>query len=68
MKRYAVCEDCGSQYVANGEGTLFIDDKLFKRTCKCVKDHVIIQYVITLQEKLIAMNTRKSATNTMIDI
>ncbi|NBI30971.1 DUF3797 domain-containing protein [Chengkuizengella marina] len=35
IKQYEVCEQCGSRYVANGAGTLFIDEKVFKRTCKC---------------------------------
>ncbi|MFS1513960.1 DUF3797 domain-containing protein [Chengkuizengella sp. SCS-71B] len=35
IKEYEVCEQCGSSHIGNGAGTLEIDDKSFKRTCKC---------------------------------
>lgn len=35
MKKYSTCEQCGSDKLGDGEGTLEIDDNVFKRTCKC---------------------------------
>lgn len=35
MGKYAKCPNCGSDLLGNGEGTLEIDEGMFKRTCKC---------------------------------
>lgn len=35
MRKYSKCENCGNEHVGNGEGTLEINDDIFKRTCKC---------------------------------
>ena len=35
INKYAVCPQCGSEYVGNGEGVLEIEDNTFKRSCKC---------------------------------
>jgi hypothetical protein len=35
MQKYAYCEHCGNGYIGNGQGTLQIDDDIFRRTCKC---------------------------------
>lgn len=35
MKRYSKCEKCGSELIGNGEGTLEIENNVFKRSCKC---------------------------------
>jgi hypothetical protein len=35
MKKYSKCEECGNEFVGNGEGTLEIENNVFKRTCKC---------------------------------
>ena len=35
MRKYNKCPECGNEYVGNGEGTLEIEEDLFKRTCKC---------------------------------
>lgn len=35
IKKYGKCEECGSDLIGNGEGTLEIEENIFKRTCKC---------------------------------
>lgn len=35
MRKYATCKECGSDNIGNGEGTLIIEDKTFRRSCKC---------------------------------
>lgn len=35
LNKYSNCKECGSDKVGNGEGTLEINDDVFKRTCKC---------------------------------
>ena len=35
MAKYSTCPECGNQYIGNGEGTLEIDDGIFRRSCKC---------------------------------
>ena len=35
MRKFNKCEDCGSEKIGNGEGTLEVQDDTFKRTCKC---------------------------------
>lgn len=35
MEQYEECQECGNQYVGNGEGTVEVTDDTFKRTCKC---------------------------------
>lgn len=35
INKYAVCPQCGSEYVGNGEGVLEIEGNTFKRSCKC---------------------------------
>lgn len=36
-EKYAVCPECGCEYVGNGKGTLEFDTSVgyFKRTCHC---------------------------------
>lgn len=35
LKKYSNCQECGSEFVGNGEGSLDIGDDYFIRTCKC---------------------------------
>jgi hypothetical protein len=35
MRKYSKCQNCGSEKIGNGEGTLEITDNTFIRTCKC---------------------------------
>jgi hypothetical protein len=35
LKKYSVCPECGNEHIGNGEGTLEIEENLFRRTCKC---------------------------------
>lgn len=35
INKYSVCQKCGSDKVASGEGTLNITETSFERTCKC---------------------------------
>ncbi|MEV2407379.1 DUF3797 domain-containing protein [Paenibacillus larvae] len=35
MRKYSYCKECGSDQIGNGEGTLIIEDHIFKRSCKC---------------------------------
>ncbi|SPY16926.1 Domain of uncharacterised function (DUF3797) [Paenibacillus polymyxa] len=35
VNKYSKCPDCGSEHVANGAGTLIVEDDIFIRTCKC---------------------------------
>ncbi|HZG81592.1 MAG TPA: DUF3797 domain-containing protein, partial [Brevibacillus sp.] len=35
MRKYANCKKCGNDKVGDGEGTLIIEDNIFKRSCKC---------------------------------
>lgn len=41
LEKYAVCPECGNQYLGNGEGSIEIDDNKFRRTCKCGFEVVI---------------------------
>lgn len=34
-KEYAVCPECGSDKIDNGEGALHIEENTFVRSCKC---------------------------------
>lgn len=45
MKKYSNCPDCGNEYIGNGEGTLEIENNIFKRTCKC-------GYEITIDKRI----------------
>jgi Domain of unknown function (DUF3797) len=33
--KYNNCPDCGSDKLGNGEGTLSVEEDIYKRTCKC---------------------------------
>lgn len=35
IKKYANCPECGSDKIGNGEGSLIIEENIFKRGCKC---------------------------------
>lgn len=35
LKKYSKCQNCGSEQIGNGEGTLEIEENTFRRTCKC---------------------------------
>ncbi|AYB41029.1 DUF3797 domain-containing protein [Brevibacillus laterosporus] len=35
MSKYSNCKECGSDKIDNGEGTLIVDNNIFKRSCKC---------------------------------
>jgi len=35
VEKYSICPECGNGYIGNGEGTLVIEDHVFRRTCKC---------------------------------
>lgn len=35
QRAYNKCPDCKNEYIGNGQGTMMIDDNIFKRTCKC---------------------------------
>lgn len=35
MEIYQNCPSCGNGMIGNGEGSLQIEDDMFKRTCKC---------------------------------
>jgi hypothetical protein len=35
MEKYYKCDNCGSEVVGNGEGSLEVTDDTFKRICKC---------------------------------
>ncbi|MBP1040394.1 DUF3797 domain-containing protein [Vagococcus sp. BWB3-3] len=35
MRKYNDCPACGNNRVGNGEGSLIVEDDVFKRTCKC---------------------------------
>ena len=35
MRKYSKCQNCDSEKIGNGEGTLEITDDTFIRTCKC---------------------------------
>lgn len=44
---YSKCPYCKNPYVGNGQGALLIDDKEFKRSCKCG-----FEVTVTIKEKL----------------
>jgi hypothetical protein len=54
MKKYSNCEECGNEFVGNGEGTLEIEDNVFKRTCKCGWSVTVDKRI-----KIVASATRK---------
>lgn len=35
MRKYSNCKECGSDKIGNDEGTLIIEDNIFRRSCKC---------------------------------
>lgn len=35
IKKYGSCDECGSESLGNGSGTLNIDNDVFTRTCRC---------------------------------
>lgn len=35
LRKYNVCQKCGSDALGNGAGSLVITDNIFKRACKC---------------------------------
>jgi hypothetical protein len=35
MRKYSNCKECGNDKIGDGEGTLTIEDNIFKRSCKC---------------------------------
>lgn len=35
VRKYSKCQNCGSEHIGNGEGTLVVTDDTFIRTCKC---------------------------------
>ena len=37
MEKYAVCPECGCEFIGNGKGTMECDTEAgyFKRTCHC---------------------------------
>ena len=37
MEQYAVCPECGNEFIGNGKGTMEFDTEAgyFKRTCHC---------------------------------
>ena len=34
-EKYAVCQECGSDKIGKGEGSIYFDDMEFSRLCKC---------------------------------
>jgi hypothetical protein len=35
LEKYGNCPDCECENMSNGEGTLYVNEDTFKRTCKC---------------------------------
>lgn len=35
LRKYNTCPDCESEKVGNGEGSVEIEEDVFKRKCKC---------------------------------
>lgn len=35
LKKYNTCPDCGNEKVGDGEGSVEINEDVFKRKCKC---------------------------------
>lgn len=35
MEKYATCQECGSDFIGNGAGTLTVEDNIFRRSCEC---------------------------------
>jgi hypothetical protein len=35
MEKYAKCQECGSEMIGDGAGTLEVNEDVFRRTCKC---------------------------------
>jgi len=35
LKKYGICQECGSDVTGKGQGKLMTDENTFLRTCKC---------------------------------
>jgi len=35
LEKYAVCQECGSDRIGGGAGSIYVDDMSFSRICKC---------------------------------